>query len=217
MIVKAELTVDIQHEYEQRFRDCALSPAFKGDADQIITHMLRGRAQYIAVANDTGVPWYFIGLIHQRECDGNFDCHLHNGNPLTARTVDEPKGRPVAGQPPFTWHDSAVDALRYEGLTAWKNWTTAGLLFRLELYNGWGYRSHDVASPYLWSGSQFYRRGKYGSDGHFDAHLVDKQVGAALVLRRMIAQGVVHLDSSGRDLNAAIIPAPAPATTGVPK
>jgi len=39
----------------------------------------------------------------------SFKLHLHNGDPLTARTVNVPKGRPKTGQPPFAWGISAKD------------------------------------------------------------------------------------------------------------
>ena len=69
------------------------------------------RARYDKVAAIAKVPWYVVGAIHSLECNCNFECHLHNGDPLTARTVHVPKGRPIAGNPPFTWEESAVDAL----------------------------------------------------------------------------------------------------------
>ena len=41
------------------------------------------------------------------------------------------------------------------------------MLFRLEAYNGSGYRDKhpDVKTPYLWSFSNHYTRGKYVADG----------------------------------------------------
>jgi lysozyme family protein len=80
----------------------------------------------------------------------NFNRHLHNGDPLTARTVQVPAGRPKTGEPPFTWEESATDALMLEKLDQWEDWSVPGTLYKLEQYNGWGYRlAHpDVKSPY---------------------------------------------------------------------
>ena len=83
-------------------RACAPSPTAKPRYDQ--------------VANATGVPWYVIGIIHEMEGGLNFTTHLHNGDPLTRRTVQVPAGRPPTGMPPFQWEESAIDALDAGGL-----------------------------------------------------------------------------------------------------
>lgn len=152
-----------------------------------VAKILAGKLNYMGVETSTGIPWRFIGIIHSMECDCSFKEHLHNGDPLTARTVDEPKGRPLTGEPPFTWHDSAVDALQCEGFKASDDWSIEGMLFHWEGYNGWGYRkNHGINSPYLWSGSNEYTKGKYGSDGKYNPELVSKQIGAALLLKELL-------------------------------
>jgi len=70
--------------------------------------ILQQRPRYEAVAQQTGVPWFVVGLIHMMEADGDFDTHLHNGDPLTARTRRIPRGRPPGASPPFSWEESAV-------------------------------------------------------------------------------------------------------------
>ena len=76
------------------------------------------RQTYNQVSAVTNVPWYFIGLIHSLEPNPafNMNAHIHNGDPLSARTVLVPSGRPKKGSPPFSWADSAVDALTMHGL-----------------------------------------------------------------------------------------------------
>ena len=118
--------------------------------------------------------------------DAKADEHLHNGDPLTARTVHVPAGRPLTGNPPFTWHDSAVDALNQMGLSGANDWSIEGTLYHLEQYNGFGYRSKGINSPYLWSGSNLYTKGKFGSDNQYNPDLVSKQTGAALILKYLI-------------------------------
>ena len=44
-----------------------------------------------------------------------------------------------------------------------------------------------MPSPYLWSFSNHYARGKYVADGHFSATAVSQQCGAALLLKRLAA------------------------------
>ena len=55
------------------------------------------RSRYERVSGITLVPWQVIGVIHSREADCDFHCHLHNGDPLTGRTIHVPKGRPLEG------------------------------------------------------------------------------------------------------------------------
>ena len=66
-------------------------------------------------------------------------------------------------------------------------------LFRLEQYNGFGYRKSTIGikSPYLWSFCQHYTRGKFSFDGHYDPNLVSQQCGAGVMLRRMVDTGIV--------------------------
>ncbi len=48
-----------------------------------------------------------------------------------------------------------------------------------------GYRRKGIHSPYLWSFSNHYTKGKFTNDGVFDSNAVSKQCGAAVLLRRM--------------------------------
>ena len=122
----------------------------------------RTAPRYETVGKALGTPWYVVGLIHTMEASGNFGAHLHNGDPLSARTTHVPAGRPKTGTPPFTWEESATDALTMQGFPAWKDWSVPGTLYKLEGYNGWGYHDHhpDVNTPYLWSFSNHYTSGE---------------------------------------------------------
>ena len=177
----------LRAEYQRLFDTCQIRPERHAEADLVATRLLAGKARYDAVSVVTGVPAVAVGLLHQMECGGSFKGHLHNGDPLTARTVRVPAGRPKAGQPPFAWEDSAADALTFDGFAAWRDWSPATLLYCMERYNGWGYRAHhpEVLSPYLWSGSNHYRCGKYVQDGLWSATAVSKQIGAGILLRRL--------------------------------
>jgi lysozyme family protein len=188
------LTPSLRDDYESRFASCAVRPERKREIEALITRMLKSQDRYQQLAIVTGVPWFVIAVIHNMECGGRFDCHLHNGDPLSARTVQVPAGRPHDGQPPFTWEASAKDALLYQGFDVWKDWSSiAGMLYKLEAYNGFGYRKHNVPSPYLWGGSQHYVQGKYVQDGLFSTTAVSKQIGVAVVIRRMLEQALIQL------------------------
>ena len=192
------LTQTMRNEYDTKFATCTVRPNFSDDVENVITRSMKARPRYEAVATKTKVPWHVIAVIHNLECSGRFDCHLHNGDPLRRRTVNVPAGRPLTGKGPFSWEESAIDALTYDGFTSWTDWSVAGTLYKIESYNGMGYRKRGVPSPYLWSGSQHYTSGKYVADGKFDPNAISTQVGAAVVLRRMDDQALIDLDGKPR-------------------
>jgi lysozyme family protein len=154
------------------------------------------RARYQRVQDETRVPWQVVGMIHYIEATFDFSRHLYNGDPLTARTVNYPAGRPVNGEPPFTWEQSAADYMRYLKL-ADTPWNVADTLYAIERVNGMGYRQHHVPSPYLWAGSNHYTRGKFVGDGQFSPTAVSQQIGLAVLLRRMVDRGLLTVGERG--------------------
>ncbi len=98
---------------------------------------------------------------------------------------------PSEGEPPFTWLDSARDALTLKKLDQVREWSLPCMLYLLEAYNCFGYRPRGVPTPYLWSFSNLYSRGKYVADGRFDPQAVSKQCGAAVLLRVLQERGLV--------------------------
>jgi len=157
--------------------------------NKIINAIEKNYDTYIEVEIYTGVPWYFIACLHSMESNLDFKKHLHNGDSLLNKTVNIPVGRPE-GKPPFTWVDSAIDAIEYLNLHKWNDWTIEGTLFKLEEYNGFGYRKYHphVKSPYLWSGTNHYKSGKYIADGKWSETAISKQVGAAVILKELITR-----------------------------
>ncbi len=191
------LTDDLRQQYQDLFNTCIISDAHSNDVNQLIARIMPNQARYQTVADPLRIPWYFVALIHCMETSLNFKCHLHNGDPLTARTVHVPVGRPTAN-PPFTWEQSATDALRFKSLANLPDWGLPALLYRLEGYNGFGYRNLRPAinSPYLWSFSNHYTSGKFTSDHGFDPNAVSKQCGAAAILFKMAQSGAVTFASA---------------------
>lgn len=180
----------LRAEYRQLWASCDVRPDRGRYVQTYVQLMRRNRMCYENVEVRTSVPWEVVGVIHLLEASGKFDRHLHNGDPLTARTVNHPAGRPAIGDPPFTWVESAEDALCHcpPYLGRWHEWQCIeGVLWRLECYNGLGYRKHHptVLSPYLWAGSYHYSKGKYVADGKFSYDAVSKQVGAAVILKQL--------------------------------
>jgi lysozyme family protein len=174
-------------EYNRLFETCEIKPTRQAAVETITNNILANKARYETAGTPLRLPWYFIGFVHSLESSLSFRKHLHNGDPLTARTIQVPAGRPVAGAPPFTREKSAADSLVFQRLDRVTDWSLAGTLFQLEKYNGFGYRSRTPAipSPYLWSFASHYTKGKFVADGRFDENAVSRQCGAAALLRRM--------------------------------
>ncbi len=200
--VAAAPATDPATELVALFDSCEIKSNWQKTVDAIIDRIVANTARYRSVEQKASVPWWFIAIVHSLEASGNFGSHLHNGDPLSARTVHIPPGRPKSGTPPFQWEDSAVDALDYDGLSGKADWSLPLVLDRLERYNGLGYRKRRVPSPYLWSGSQHYTKGKYRSDGNYDPDLVSDQAGAAVILRRMVDRRLVGVTKTRQIMNA---------------
>ena len=186
-------------EYRDLFTKCAIEDKFKGKVDQHVQLLKKYRPRYEKVGQPLQIPWYFIGIIHALKAGFNFRTHLHNGDPLRDRTFQVPRNRPEVWSPPNDWESSADDALRIKNFHGQGDWTLEQILYRWELYNGFGYRNKrdaegkPVYSPYLWSFSNQYRRGKYVRDGVWDPSAVSQQCGACTMLKGLMVGGDVAL------------------------
>lgn len=165
-----------------------VSPVALKNVKLATAHIEQFKDRYtkVAVQVNATMPWYFVGLIHHMESGQSFDTHLHNGDPLNARTTHVPSGRPKTGNPPFTWEYSAIDALKGQGFGSGVKFDITSMLLHFEHYNGVGYRSHDVYSPYIWSKTNHYDKGYYTNDGHYDATVRSQQTGCAPILYFLI-------------------------------
>jgi lysozyme family protein len=199
------LTNNLREEYEKLFNTCTVRSDRLQAIEKIIAKIGLNRLRYENVTGSIGVPWFFVAVIHSMEGGLSFDRHLHNGDPLLNRTVHIPAGRPKRGKPPFTWEESACDALTMRGLGAGIDWGLPGTLYQLERYNGWGYRLYHshVPSPYLWSFSQHYTSGKYTADGTWSDTAVSKQCGAAVLIRRMAESNLIEFPDQPAPINGA--------------
>lgn len=191
-----KLTERLQSDYRRLFDTCIIRENRVAEVETVTGSIVSNLARYQQVADMIEMPWFVIAVIHLMEASLRFDRHLHNGDPLTERTVHVPSSRPRTGTPPFTWEESAADALRLERMDRWSDWSVPGTLYKLEGYNGWGYRKWhpEVLSPYLWSTSNHYTRGKYVADGTFSNTATSRQIGAAVVLRRMAEKNLAVFD-----------------------
>lgn len=195
-------TTALRDEYRSFFNSAVVNVQAVSKVQQSYQRLMANKARYEAVANALkmpGVPWYLIGVIHMRESTYNFTRHLHNGDPLTARTRKVPAGRPVANPAagvgkPYTWEESAIDAIRYM-VSVSPPWTRGtndssveSLLHKIEAFNGGAYRTRNLPSPYLWADSNLQRPGKFVADGKFDPQVTDTQLGAGVLLKYFLEQ-----------------------------
>jgi lysozyme family protein/uncharacterized membrane protein len=179
----------------QRWDHAQINPHFSIALDVEIARYQRIAPRYQVITNmrKNGVPSPVLYCLHQRESSGSFLCHPHEGSPLTQRTRFVPKGRLPNKPPPYTFTESAEDAYYVcdkLDLIQWDD--VARALQGIESFNGLGYQKYhpDVPSPYLWSATSIYSRGKYTGDGRFSRTAVDGQLGCAAILKRMQERGI---------------------------
>lgn len=181
----------------KRWAGAKVTRNFSGIAKALIA----AKARYQAVEAKTGVPWFVIAVIHERESSQNWNRSLAQGDPWNRVSVHVP-----AGRGPFrSWEEAAIDALVNCAPHAARNkdWSTGGLLTLLEGYNGLGYASRKIPSPYLWAGTDQYRAGKFVSDGKFDPTHVDVQPGCAgMILAMMALDPSIKLESPKPTISA---------------
>ena len=184
---------DVAQDYTDKWATLEIHQDKLPFINRAVNKIINGKAKYQSLEISTGVPWWFIGLLHLRESGCNFSRHLHNGDPLTSRTTHEPPNRPPTHRGPFTFEESAVDALKYMGYTSITDWGVERVAFCFEKYNGFGYRNKNIASPYLWAASTHYVKGKYVRDRVFNANAVDTQLGAMCVLKILLEHENIDL------------------------
>lgn len=177
----------VRREFADMWASMSIKPERQHAIENAARQVFANKDRYEKVEQETGVPWWWIGITHRLEAGGNFEKHLHNGDPLSARTQRVPKGRPKVGKPPFKWEASAKDALLSHGLEKVEEWTLPRAAYEFERYNGFGYRSPGKpASPYLWSFTDHYTKGKFVDDGKYSANAVSQQCGTMPVLAELM-------------------------------
>ena len=174
-------TPDLAKEYRRLFEKATINPKWAKRMKKAAETIYAGREMYqkVVALLPAPAPWPLVGVIHMMEGSCNFHTHLHNGDSLDGRTHNDPGGRPLTGSPPFSWIESALDALNMKGWGKITKWTLERAMYELERYNGFGYRLYhpDVLTPYLWSGTSLYTKGKYVRDHDFSSSAVSDQEG----------------------------------------
>lgn len=184
---------DLSEEYADLWTGIQIRETWRNAVSRSAAKIVQHKDRYEAVARQCGdCPWFFIGIIHQMESGQRWDKHLHNGDSLSRRTRRVPANRPKTHKGPFTWEESAIDALTMKGFHKIRDWSLPRIAYELERYNGFGYRlwHAETLSPYLWSGTTHYRRGKYVADGKWSASAISGQTGGMALLRHLMDANV---------------------------
>ena len=191
----------------QRWAVARIQSARKPEFVRVAQRLCGLKDRFVKVARVTNVPWYVIAVIKEREAgvDLNFNRSIAQGDPWNAVSVHVPKGRG-----PFkSWEEAAFDALvrcaPYASFN--KDWSPGGTLTLLERYNGLAYANKGRPSPYVWSGTDQYVRGKVLVDHGPIEEVVDVQLGCAGLLLAMAEIDQSVADGMGIK-NKAQIPIP---------
>jgi lysozyme family protein len=162
---------------------------------RVVDWARENRHAFDAAAEQTRIPWWVIAGINNLEMGMNFNGTILNGDSWKSKTKHFPSGL----GPWTSWLDACVWGFRYEAkgwgfdLSKYK-WSVGGAFYFAESYNGHNVREEigkdtvpPNASPYVYSGTQFYVSGKMqevetapGSGkyrGVFNKNLVSEQVG----------------------------------------
>ncbi len=188
--------------YKEQFktmtlRDESVDPVvpgltWAGRQAQLVETIKANQSRYEVVASQTNTPWQVVAVVHAMESTLNFNTNLLNGEPYNQKTEYVPKGR----GPWTTWEAAAVEGINeiFERRLASKLELDKPEVIAcvLELYNGAGYIKKGMPSPYLWSGSMHYEKGKFVERRWFiffgptyvayDPDLRSKQLGAMPLL-----------------------------------
>lgn len=176
--------------YGKLWDSAQIKPSRQHEVATTVDRIMLRRSDYAAIQGRTGVPWFMVAALHMRESGLSFKTHLHNGDPLTARTYHVPSGRPKDGNPPFDFKDSAEDALTMapHSLNKVPRWSVERMLYEQEKYNGFGYIKYGENSPYVWAATTEQESGKFVADGKYDPNATDTQLGTAVVMKEIAAR-----------------------------
>jgi lysozyme family protein len=152
------------------------------DAEMVASHLVQFIPAYDFISQASAVPISFLACVHYRESNNSFHTYFGNGDPLDRPTTHVP-----AGQGPFkSFADGCISSLHQMGLFGLASWTLDFFCYSCERFNGFGYEMHGHPSTYVFGGTNVQQRGKYESDGHWNAQMWDQQLGTMAIYQALI-------------------------------
>lgn len=176
----------------RRAQAVKFKPSFEPAAKKFAVRALSHKEAYIEVADEIKrrynlhMPWWFIPLVHERECIrgvDNFNCNIAQGDPFNRKSKNVPYNGPFP-----SWKEAAIAALvgEHPHAAKWTNWSAGGVATIAEQYNGLKYANAGRPSPYVWSGTDQYKIGKVMRDHGPIENVVDTQLGVMVSLHAMM-------------------------------
>lgn len=191
----------LYREYRYLFSICTINERWQKEATRIAQWLLTNREKLLEIQTATNVPWWIVGIINVLEGGTSFNHTILNGDPWNQKTKHFPPGL----GPWLSWKDAALFGLHYEAKgwnfnLATSPWHDLGWCFYyLEAWNGFNARmspqyeqtTPQGASPYIYSGTPFYQKGKkLEAPTRFDPELVSQQLGCMAIAKQLEAMGV---------------------------
>lgn len=193
----------LESEYEFLWPLAKLSGPMASDAEKHAAFIIQNRKEFEAVDQALGMPWYIVACLSTMEMGLNFKGTILNGDDWHEQTYHYP-----AGLGPWkSWVHAAIWGIQYEVKRfpafsdirsyPWKNVGSA--FFFLECWNGQNARIEPQyslttpkgASPYIYSGTQFYVKGKkQEKPSRFTPDLVSQQPGCMAILLALKNSGI---------------------------
>lgn len=192
-------------EYAKQWDTMIINASRRSEVERAANYAYDNKDIYRRVQDETGVPWPMVAINHKRESGlqdrlGNptFNTYLGNGQPLWQKTTIVPIGRGPFISKGADYKEfidafivGAKDAYAIDHLDRVRDWKLEKILYYCELFNGAGYASRGLPSPYLWGGTNIQKPGKFLKDHKFSANARDKQLGATPMLYML-----AHIDNT---------------------
>lgn len=170
---------NLHSDLAKKYYECEIRPERLNEVMSLCSKIKNNRERYEKISETTGVPWYVIGAIHHKEASLDFRAYLGNGERIIGtgkKSTIVPKNR----GPFSTFEEGAIDAL---GNQKGKPWDLGSTLYFTEAYNGFGYRSHGINSPYNFAATTLYISGGYPRDHFWDPNHVVRNPGCVAIFR----------------------------------
>src|ERR1700748_3068723 len=87
--------IALKAKYAALFEKAQILPARLNEVNKVAARLVRpaAKARYQVISQTTGVPWFVIAVIHEREADQDFTRQLGQGDPLNQVSRHVPRGR----------------------------------------------------------------------------------------------------------------------------